>query len=230
MLKTSGEGEEMGAEVLTLSGQQQALYAALIEKEHRLASMYHGALAVFGQHNNPDRLALAAHGLRELMEKLPRYLNLPTETQPKLTEKLRSLNQSWDRTVAKSKCHENGKWNGEIDKVLQEVLAEIEGFFGWVNEQVPKRKESTARILRTLDALGRALPAPIEALHIEQWDLIHRFFISVGHHQRAASDEEFTTWLAALETFLLDQLTPRTFEDHAKIDAIIKEGEGIDRS
>jgi hypothetical protein len=220
----------MPTEVLTLSGQQQALYAALAEKERRLASMYHGALAVFGQHDNPDRLALAAHGLRELMEKLPRYLNLPTETQPRLAEKLRTLNQNWDRTVRKSKCHENGKWNGEIDKILQDILLEIGAFFAWVNEQVPKRKESTARILRTLDALGRALPAPIEALRTEQWDVIHRFFISVGHHQRSALDEEFTMWLSALERFLLDQLTPRTFEDHAKIDAIISEGEGNDRS
>jgi len=220
----------MASEVLMLSGQQQALYAALVEKERRLASMYHGALAVFGQRDNPDRLALAAHGLRELMEKLPRYLNLPTDTQPKLAEKLRTLNQSWDRTVGKSKCHEDGKWNGEIDGTLGDILLEIAAFFAWVNEQVPKRKESTARILRTLDALGRALPAPIEALRTEQWDLIHRFFISVGHHQRSTSDEEFTTWLSALERFLLDQLTPQTFEDHAKIDAIINEGEGNDRS
>jgi hypothetical protein len=220
----------MASEVLMLSGQQEALYAALSEKERRLASMYYGALAVFGQRDNPDRLALAAHGLRELMEKLPRYLNVPAQTQPGMQERLRSLNRRWIATVRKSKCHENGKWNGEIDQILQDVLIEIGAFFGWINEHIPTRKEATARVLRTLDVLGRALPPPIEALHIEKWDLIHGFFLGVGHHQRPASDEEFKNWLSALESFLLDQLLPRTFDDHAKIDAIIKEGEGNDRS
>ena len=115
----------MASEILTLSGQQQALYAALIEKERRLAFMYYGALVVFGHNDNPDRLALAAHGLRELMEKLPRYLDLPTEQQPKTIEKMWTLHKKWDRTVKKSKCHDNGKWNGQIDRVLEGALTEI---------------------------------------------------------------------------------------------------------
>ena len=38
----------MASEILTLSGQQQALYAALIEKERRLAFMYYGLLSYLG--------------------------------------------------------------------------------------------------------------------------------------------------------------------------------------
>ena len=44
--------------------------------------MYLGALMVFDQGGNPDRLALAAHSFRELMEKLPRYIDVPAESSP----------------------------------------------------------------------------------------------------------------------------------------------------
>ena len=52
---------------LELSGQQRALYEALSGKDERLAGMYLGSLLVLRQIENPDLLALAAHGLRELM-------------------------------------------------------------------------------------------------------------------------------------------------------------------
>ena len=50
--------------------------------------------------------------------------------------------------------------------------------------------------------------------------------LKASHHNLSTTSEEFWSWVSALEYFLLDRLIPRTFEDHAKIDEIIKEGEG----
>jgi hypothetical protein len=84
---------------LVLSGQQQTLLIALNEKDPKAAKMYLGALHVFQQRANPDRLALAAHGLRELMEKLPKYVDIPArgqaKSQPTLYVKVRELADSW---------------------------------------------------------------------------------------------------------------------------------------
>ena len=61
-----------------LAGQQQALLTALIEKDPHLGVMYLGGLHVLRQEGNPDREALAAHAIRELMEKLPQFVDVPT--------------------------------------------------------------------------------------------------------------------------------------------------------
>jgi hypothetical protein len=137
----------------TKLGQQQALYTALIEKEPRLAPMYLGSLAVIRQHDNPDRLAFAAHGLRELMEKLPRYFNVPAQTQPDIQEKLRMLVQTWDHVVSRSKCHDNGKWNGPIDDLLRGFLNKIASFFELRKQHILTRKQSAAKLLRALEPL-----------------------------------------------------------------------------
>ena len=62
--------------LLQMSGQQRGLYEALDEIHQNLADMYLGALTAFSS-NNPDRLAQAAHSLRELIEKLPMYIGIP---------------------------------------------------------------------------------------------------------------------------------------------------------
>jgi len=63
-------GDALTEGLSRLSGSQRTLYEALASKDPRLARMYLGALSVLDRQGNPDRLALASHGLRELMEKM----------------------------------------------------------------------------------------------------------------------------------------------------------------
>jgi hypothetical protein len=211
---------------LQLSGQQRALYEALSEKDERLAGMYLGSLLVLRQIENPDLLALAAHGLRELMEKLPRYLDLPVAAKPpSLKEKVRSLLQSWGSAARHSQCLLDPAWSGAIDGPLRKFLKRTQEFFSWFESEHPTRKQQTAKVLRSLDPINRPLPAPIEQLRIEEWDKCHNYFEGVSHHTILLPPEDFTSWLAVLERFLLDRLRPRTFEDHTEIDRIISEGE-----
>src|SRR5262249_46050749 len=211
---------------LQLSGQQRALYGALSEKDERLAGMYLGSLLVLRQIENPDLLALAAHGLRELMEKLPRYRDLPvTAKPPSLKEKVRNLLQSWSNTAKHSQCLLDPAWSGTIDGPLLKFLKRAQEFFSWFESEHPTRKQQTAKVLRSLDPMDRPLPAPIEQLRIEEWDKCHNYFEGVSHHTIPSSPEDFVLWLAVLDHFLLDRLRPRTFEDHTEIDRIISEGE-----
>ena len=136
---------------IELSGQQFALYTALSKKDGGLAAMYYGALSVSKQIENPDRMALAAHGLRELMEKLPRFHDLPKETKPTaMTAMVRVLTASWGNAVGKSNCHSNGIWSGEIDRALERFLKKAQEFFVWIEKERPTRKQAAARILRNL--------------------------------------------------------------------------------
>lgn len=92
-------------------GPQQSLYEALIAKSSELGSIYIGALMTLERRDNPDRLAQAAHGLRELMEKLPKYLDLPIQNRsPSLKEKVRDLSQRRDNVIRNSISHDGSGW------------------------------------------------------------------------------------------------------------------------
>lgn len=215
-----------------LSGQQLVLYKALVKKNQLVAKMYLGALSVYQQNINPDRLALTAHGLRELMEKLPRHLDMPLAAQPSVVtkrpsmkEKVKALLQDWKKAKKNSKCFDKQSWSGEIDGHLQKYLTQSEEFSQWVEADHPTRKQQTGKVLRRLDPQSRPLPPTIEDLRIKEWDQCHDYLEGVSHHNPDAMPEEFGRWLDVLEGFLLDSLCPRTYDDRSTIDEIIREGE-----
>jgi len=216
------------SEPFRLSGQQRAMYESLLGKDPTLARIYLGALMVFISRSNPDFLALSAHGLRELMEKLPQFVDVEIKARKeKLGEKVRSLEQSWLSAVSKTKCYNSQKWCGEIDSPLARFLGRAGGFFQWFAGHIPRRKEEAAQTLRELEGSGRLLPEPLEELNVESWDRMWDFFVSVAHHnnKKDISAKEFAQWVDGLERFLLDRLRPRTFADLDLIDIIIREGE-----
>ena len=209
----------------SLSGQQRALYEVLVKKDQRLANMYLGALLVLENTYNPEYLVHASHSLRELMEKLPMYLDMPVPARlPTLKVKVQQLEQVWNHTYKHSKCRGIPGWQGSIDPPLIKLLTKMEEFFGWFTSERPTRKQRTSTILRKLDPVGMPLPKPIEDLRIEEWDQCHDYFEAIAHH-KSVEIEELKVWLASLERFLLDQLIPRTFEDLSILDQIISEGE-----
>lgn len=209
-----------------LSGQQRVLYEVLQEKDPELAEMYLGALTVLGKDDIPDQMALAAHDIRELMEKTPRIIEVRTKAlRESLKVKVRELEDLWRATLDQTECHKGGNWAGSIDGPLSGLLNGLQAFFGWFVEHLPRRRAEIATTLRRLDGSGRTLPVPLENLNVDAWDKIRDFFVGVAHHRRKATQPEFAQWLDALERFLLDHLRPRSFADLDVIDEIVREGE-----
>ena len=65
------------SELLVLTSKQQAVLEVLQSKQTEkspLGDWYIGALYALNNHYNPDRVAQAAHSLRELLQKLPRIV------------------------------------------------------------------------------------------------------------------------------------------------------------
>jgi len=208
-----------------LAKKQRELVDALNEKDSRLAGIYLGVLWIRNHPSNPDGFAHAAHGMRELMEKLPIYLNFPVrQSDVSLTMKVNELGTAWQKGC-KSNCL-NAGWTGEIDGPLQKFLGTVVSFFAWYAESRPKRKERTATVLRNLDVAGVALPQAIERLRIEEWDAMHDFFQGVSHHNDGARVQEFDDYLQIFEMFILDRLRPRIFDDQIKLQKLIEEAEG----
>ncbi len=212
---------------VVLSGPQLALHRALTEKDEMLGNIYAGALTVLGSGGNPDKLGLAAHGVRELMEKLPAYVDVQTKARfESLKVKAIELEAQWDKTLRNSSSFDGSTWAGDIDGSLRKFLDRLRLFFEWFTQHNPRRLEEMTKALRGLDPAGNMLPEPLERLTVSAWDEMRDFFVAVAHHRKQTSQDEFETWMRAFEGFLLERLVPRTFEDFDMIDAIVAEGEG----
>jgi len=202
-----------------LNGQQLALYRALSAKEPGLAAMYYGSIHVLQHPENPECVAQAGHSLRELMNALPRYLDIPLPgEQARLGDKVAVLATRWGALTVQE------DWRTDLP-AINKFLAAAEELFGWLKTDRPKRKDRTAKMLVSLDPTGRPLPGVIETLRIAEWETYHDRFVAAAHHSEI-DHAELTAIVYEFERFLLDRLEPRTFEDRAALDEIIREGEG----
>lgn len=210
-----------GREVVALSGPAREMFQALASVRQELGDMYLGALDVAARGGNPDRHALAAHGIRELLEKLPRYLDVPVDATKSLglTSRARTLTDAWDKW-SESAIDDSG-----LTRNGRKLLAALEEFCAGVRADIPTRVEQAAAAVRGLDLNPIKLPPPIESLHVQQWREIEGFFIGVSHHTRPTDDGELAQYLAALERFLLERLRPRTFDDFTAIDELLGTGQ-----
>jgi hypothetical protein len=208
-------------EGIELEGAQRALHSALGKLNDHLATIYVGGLVVLSHERNPDRQSLCAHALRELIEKLPEHVHVPTKARGEsLRAKVNELDPTWDRAT-KGNCHRDGTWSGEIDTPLETFLSRAGSFFAWMKDHLPRRRDEAARALRQFDPTRRKLPDALESLNVDAWHQMREYFTSVAHHRKRAEPDEFDTWVGALERFLLDRLVPRTFDDFGEIDALL---------
>jgi Schlafen, AlbA_2 len=204
---------------IELSAQQRAVLAVLTAKNERLGAMYLGAQSVLRQRDNPDRISLAAHGMREVMEELYVYIDVPVPAKPpSMKAKVQALRQEWVRVAGEA------EQAAEITGHLRRFLVKAREFFDWFDRDHPTRLQRVVAILRRLDPSGQSLPAFIEDQRAREWKARHEFFDRVAHHGDC-SNEEFEASADAVERLLLDYLRPRTFDEFATMDAIIEEGE-----
>lgn len=204
-----------------LKSRQRALLGKLLEKDPGLARMYDGALYALSQKENPERLVLAAHEIRELMEKAPRAVDIAIKLDRKLGEQMKLLCQDWKRV--KPLVHEEeGKLCCEAMSKL-EFVKSLEEFLEWYDGNSTSRQDQAKALVRKLDPSGRQVPDPLETHHAKFWGMLREYFIAVAHHGKESDEEEFVGYLSELENFLLERLIPRTFKDIDAIDALLDE-------
>ncbi len=212
-----------------LTGQKLALHAALVKRNIGLSNMYLGAHTVLCQSNNPERYIHAAHSLREMIEKLPLYLEISKKKKgPSLKDKCINLARCWNNKALKSKSHNSGHFQGEIDGFLESFLKDLTAFLEWFNNDNPSRNEERKKLLRELDGYDLPMPNAIEKNRTRQFSEFQNYFTGISHHNKLVDIEEFESNLYYFELFLLDIFVPRTFEKHEEIDKLIELGEADD--
>lgn len=200
-------------------------------KVYGLSRIYLGAIYAMKDFANVDRLAHAAHGFRELMEKLAwsvpaAQVPTPKGNPPGLKALINELSGQWNKAKRNTKNHNNGKWSGDIDSHTEKLLCRLDGFFEQAHTLKPLKAQQGHKLLKHTDFLHYPLPEPIEQIRIQEWKAYDDYFQNIAHHGAIASEEEFTSWAVRFEEFLLARLAPKTSRSKKKIIAIIKEGEG----
>jgi|ERR1035437_2640461 hypothetical protein len=214
----------------SLSPRQKQVYDALMGKTSECAKMYFGAIKVWSDDENPEKLYLAAHSLRELMNKIGPYLDVPLP-DPELKKGQGGLNEKFDKIVKKlAKAEKSSNWaqddwSGTIHPSTKSLLIEVQACVKWRSENEKFRKVKAGAIMSRFDPLHSALPEKIQSLHVEAWESTRDYFVRVAHHAKT-DGLEFDGWLLHLEEVLLGGLAPIASQNLAEMDAIIKAGEG----
>lgn len=205
-----------------MTGRQQLVRRALSENLEAVGALYECALRVLSDRSNPGRLLLAAHSIREMTGGLPKFLDLPIlAEQGRMGDQVSGLEVTWVK-AAKSQCHDDGNWAGEIDDPLRKLLGALHKFFQWRKDNRPKRRDVAAELLRSTDPSGMPLPETLEKKRIDRWLKLHDYFVGVAH-QSPTTAEEFTMALYDLEQVLLECLYRQPSEDFSAIDALLAE-------
>ena len=153
--------------------------------------------------------------MREIMEKLYVYIDVPVPAKPpSMKSKVQALRQEWVRVAGEA------EQAAEISGQLRRFLVKAREFFDRLDHDHPTRLCCSHP-----SQIGPERPVVaslIEDQRAREWKARHEFFDRVAHHGDC-SNEEFEASADAVERLLLDYLRPRTFDEFATMDAIIEE-------
>ena len=120
----AGDGDkDFGARPPQLEQRQLDVWRTLRAKsseKYALADWYFGAIAALQNTFNPDRVAQAAHSLRELLEKIPRALK--TEELGIPGDQLKKKREAVRTAFGAEKGNFEGGWQ---DKLITPALSDV---------------------------------------------------------------------------------------------------------
>ncbi len=220
--------QERRADPVLLSGRQLEVHRALLETSQAAATKYLGAVHVIGG-DNPDRWSLAAHAMRELLDKLPGVMGVDAGGDFSLKGRVGDLRSDWKRAIRNSSCTQDGSsWTGTIDNALERLLRRVARFFEDEASARMPNKEKARTFIRQTDPLGWTLPPSVENSRVSVWDQCKGYFSAVSHHDPRMDASDVPAYMTLVEDFLLDHLRPSTTSDQATILSIIVEAEQDD--
>lgn len=204
---------------------QKELESILKEKHEKVAKIYLGAILVLRQFDNPDRVSLCAHGVRELINSLPRFIDVPIvkEARQQLGNFADALQLDWQKVVDEGIWPGKPPWTGEINTCLR-VFLERAMLLVEAHASIREgRRTQVKEIIKKQNFSAVPLPETIEDLKAKEWDEYRNYFTRVAHHS-STNEGEFLQYLTNFEYLLLNYLKPRTFDTHAEL---LKEIEGV---
>lgn len=214
------------SEPLRLTPQQQRVLESLIDREtekYPLSRWYLGALYALSHDQNPDRVAQAAHSLRELLEKLPLVIDgIDTHLKPhqKPESKFSQMRRNLEDHILRYKEGHSGEWEGQkIDNDLAAALRIIESYLE-LNKK-PNRRERMQMSVSAIDPMVNQFDKQTGERKQNQLYLLWSKLEIFAHHGRKQNTDEFDKYIKKFESTVIDLLAPITAENQKEIQTIL---------
>jgi hypothetical protein len=213
---------------LGIPPQRLLLLDALRERDARLAAIYEAVVRIIGAADVPDQLSLAAHAMRELMERLPLAFDLPIDEKSRLFNRLDELERALAQAQTTSACRTTDGWQGEIDSPVAKVLAAVEELVDDRHRFWSSRSATAVELMNRLEPTLARRSAPLVNTDADVWLDLRRYFESVSHHHHVfdslqTSASEFGDRVRTIEVLLLNKLRPPTAADFEEIDGLMSQ-------
>lgn len=212
---------------IALTDIQQRVVDALRQRERpdgMLSRCYLGALWSLGAMQNPDRLAQAAHSLRELMEKLPTVVQGARAPRgPQFHQRRLRIKQGLmkaDPNYPKCKWPEMSMTTG-LAETLDATVEYLE---------LSETYSRSARIIDAITALDPMFAAAGRHRAAARADSYHKLWAeleSITHHETSG---DVAKLLRELDDMILDLVAPVVADDQQEIMSLLQVGPDKDRS
>lgn len=216
-----------------LEARQLRCCKILRDRDPRLEEMYLSVLFLLRMETIPDRFALAAHSMRELMEKILRW-NRPSTSNYNLKVKVKELERHWlglkRRSSSITSDSELPESSDLPSGAIEKYMRASEMFFDEFNKERPDGSEQFRDLMITADSYAAQIPDPVYKQSWKDiWTRLNNYFQAISHHdnQKTVEHVEFVRAVSEFEIYLLNMYpeTRRVFDNMALIDSIIGEAE-----
>lgn len=195
--------------------------------DNKLALAYESVIAVLNAEHISDHIRMAALGVREILNKLPGYFDVPfkknTDDLGKLIGKFKEV---WEEKKISSYLEIS--WQDFHEEPIKNFLMECRDFFQRNDEIRISRKEpviAAARVLHIRHS-EENIPEYLEENIAYQWKKFLKYFNGMVHSDYNETDKEtFIYELSNLQNFLVELIEPNIFDSIQEIDEVIKSGE-----
>ncbi len=202
-MTTKPSGLSDAGEPFELTRQQRDVHDVLGVRGASYRQVYLGAVMVMGESTNPDRIALAAHGLREVAELLERDFGVAVRTQGEsMGSKANELDDAYARAEDAVAAAMEATGPTTLDGRFRLFLRRVVEFVEWNREFAPRKRLRARRAVRTMAVTG-AVPTPEHLeTHVDELLGCHRRLNMIAHHG-PASEAEMTAEIDRFEKLLL---------------------------
>ena len=187
----------------------------------READMYESALQIASAATIIDWMALAAHDVREMMDRLPHRLQgKPLPDHNALRNRVQNFrDHHWGAALSLLEAE------GRTQCVA--LVRKASKFFDQFDREFPKKRAVFAAAQEAVGVMPSLLPPKMQEEVETEWVRLSKHFIDICHHNATDTPERFREHMLRFARFTLDRLAPpiAAVEDLDRLDAVIREYE-----
>ena len=207
-----------------LEGAQLRVFRALQNERAELALWYQESCQLAGNSERSEHLVLAAHEIREIIDRLVDNTVAPYQvTRKQLGDAVGALKRRWPDGVLTRPVAD---WTDDELDQLRPFLMEAQNLFAPDGAR-PFKERELATFLDVRDPIPAAGNAEADQIsgRLTAWKRLRDYFVGVCHHRDTTTSEEFQRRLSEFGNLVLPVLGPQIFPEQAEVDRLLREAE-----